>query len=260
MKLLITFAIMCSIFNTVLLAGNDGAPEGMAPVNPVLSKFSDNITFYLNFDESNMIPNLASGNNKVRGKGGEFTWGKGLFGKCLRSGQANYFGPKNLDFSAPGTVIFWMAPSNWKKIEREDYFWPFIGFTKKTKIILGRQGAKWGKTRIYAYATTPKGKKNINAGVKSGSAKVWKPGQWHMIAMTWGPDTLGISVDGKKQLEKSLEEPLGIKTPWFLFGAQKSADKGLQVLQDEFVIMNKKLSDDEIKSLYEETIKISSQK
>ncbi len=45
-----------------------------------------------------------------------------------------------------------------------------------------------------------------------------------------------------------------------MIGAQKSADKGLQVLQDECVILNKKLSDEEIKSLYDETIKVSSGK
>jgi hypothetical protein len=78
--------------------------------------------------------------------------------------------------------------------------------------------------------------------------------------MTWTPDSIGISVDGKKLLEKSLEEPLGTKPNWFLFGAQKTANKGLQVLQDEFVVLNKKLSDDDIKTLYNETIKISSGK
>jgi hypothetical protein len=255
MNLIILFKLGCA-----LAAGNDGAPEGMAPGNPVLSKFAENITFYVNFDESSMVPTLAAGSSNIRSKTGEFAFEKGILGKCLRSGQASYFGAKNLDFTAPGTVIFWMAPWKWEETAKEGYFWPFIGFTDKSKLTLGRQGGKLGKTRIYAYVTTPKGKKNIYLGVAGGSAKNWRAGQWHMITMTWTPDSIGISVDGKKLLEKSLEEPLGTKPNWFLFGAQKTANKGLQVLQDEFVVLNKKLSDDDIKTLYNETIKISSGK
>lgn len=230
------------------------APPGAGNANPILGKYAENITFYLNFDEGNYIPAMAKGQQTNRGEDGIATFEKGLFGKCLRTGRPNYYSDGNLDMSAPGTLIVWVSPWQWKQIEVEDYFWPFIAFTDTSKIQLGRMRGAWGSTRIYAYLTAPDKKNNLNLGFGGGSGKDWKSGEWHMLVLTWTPESIGLSVDGSKLVEQSIAQPLGSKPGFFFIGAA-ATEKEVQLLQDEVTILNKKLSDDEIKSLYEETLK-----
>ncbi len=244
------------IGSSLLLALNiaSHAQELGNNVNPVLRKHAENITFYLNFDEDNQLPVMAKSQKNIKSQEGVATFEKGLWGKCLRTGHTNYYAEGNLDLSAPGTLIMWVSPWKWKQTEKEDYFWPFMAVTDASKIQLGRQGGAWGKTRIYAYVTVFNGKTNIYHGIEGGSGKNWKNGEWHMLVLAWTPENIAISVDGGKLAEKGIPQPLGNKTEWFCIGAAVT-EKQTQVLQDEVIILNTKLNDDEIKSLYEETLK-----
>jgi hypothetical protein len=241
-----------------------GIPEGLGKINPVLLDYSSNITFYLNCDSEDMLPAMAAGDSKVRTKAGTFTFEKGLFGKALRSGRATYTSKAknsklpNIDLSSPGTLIIWLSPWNWKKVEKEGYFWPFIAFAGNKKIQIGRQGDKWGKARIYAYITNQGGENTYLPMYGHGSGHNWKQGVWHMVALSWDPESLGLSVDGSAFSKKTLESPFKHEVSWFLVGAQKN-EKGFQVLQDEFVILNKQLSDQEIKTLFDKTMDITTE-
>lgn len=245
------------LLTTVNYVYGQGAPEGEV-INPILEKHADNITFYINFDNSDFVPALAAGSPKIRSQQGKATFEKGLLGKSLRSGFVNLEGGKNVDFSVPGTWIFWISPWKWDRKKKPGYFWPFIAFLKGMKVQVGRQAAAtWAKTRMYAYITAPKKLDSVYLPVYGeGGGKGWEDGTWHMIALTWNSDDLGLSVDGKPQAIKTLPKPLtGVN--WFRIGTAKEPRKEDQVLTDEIVILNKRLTDAELKSLYDETLKVS---
>jgi hypothetical protein len=229
------------------------AQDVLGCMNPVLRKHAENITFYLNFDEDNQLPAMAQGPGNVKLQQGAAIFKKGLFGKSMHTGQANYYAEGNLDMSGSGTLILWLSPWQWKQTGSEAYILPFVAFTDTSKLLFGRQGGAWGKTCIYTHVTVPGGKNNIYLGVNGGSAKDWKNGEWHMLVLVWTSATIGISVDGSKLTEKNIPQPLGRKTEYFYI----NADVAAQILVDEIMILNKKLNDDEIKSIYDKISKVT---
>lgn len=246
---------MYKILLFILAAGLFGL-RAQEIINPVMEKYADNLIFYVNFDEGSFLPVIAANEKSVKSDFKDSVFVPGLLGKALHIGRVMYNAAGNLDLSKPGTLLFWIAPHQWKQEEKEPYLLPFVAYAGNTKIILGRQGGPWGKTRVYVNVETPDRKDWVSNGVEGGSGKNWKNGEWHMIALTWTPESIGISVDGAPVQEKPLKQPLA-KGPseWMLLACQLKEGGNFQILLDEFAILNRRLNSDELKLLYEETLK-----
>jgi hypothetical protein len=225
-------------------------------VNPVIEKFGDRLIFHVNFDDEVCLPAVAASEKSIHSEFKDSRFVPGLLGKALYIGRVVYKAKDNLDLSRPGTLMFWIAPHQWTKLEIEPYLFPFIAWTGDTKIILGRQKAPWGKTRIYVNVETAERKDWVSAGVDNvGSGRDWKNGEWHMIAVTWTPESIGISVDGRPVQEKTLKKPLAKGTSeWMMLACQLDDTGSTQILLDEFSVLDRKLTNDELKKLYEETL------
>ncbi len=239
-----------------ILASGVFAVMAQEKLNPVMEKYADDLAFYVNFDDGNYAPVMAANEKSVKSEFKDSVFVPGLFGKALYVGRVLYNAAGNLDFSKPGTLLFWMAPHQWTPVEKEPYLLPFVAYTGSTKIILGRQGGPWGKTRVYVNVETPDRKNWVSNGVGGGSGKDWKNGEWHMIAVTWTPESIGISVDGKTLQEKPLKQTLA-KGPseWMMLACQLKKDGNFRILLDEFAVLTRRLNSEELKLLYEETLR-----
>ncbi|MDD3954162.1 MAG: hypothetical protein PHY82_09640 [Lentisphaeria bacterium] len=225
-------------------------------VNPVIEKFGGPLLFHVHFDDEACLPAVAASEQSVQSEFKDARFVPGLLGKALYIGRVVYKARDNLDLSRPGTLLLWIAPHQWKKVEIEPYLFPFIAGTGDTKIILGRQKAPWGKTRLFVNVETAERKDWVNTGIdNTGSGRDWINGEWHMIAVTWTPESVGISVDGSPVQEKTLKKPLAKGTSeWMTLTCQLDDRGSSQILLDEFSILNRKLANDELKALYEETL------
>lgn len=229
-----------------------------AQVNPVMEKYADSISFYVNFDDDTVNPAMAGGEKILKMPPKDTGFAPGLFGKGLRFGRASYHCPGNMDFSKPGTLVYWMSPAaDWPAEGKYPYLFPLIAFPGGgSKIVQGRQNGDYGKTRVYVNVETPDRKDWISNGISGGSGPEWTKGSWHMITFTWTPQSVGISIDGKPVHETTLKHPLAnSEGDWFMFTTQFKDEGEHQTMIDEIMIFNRKLTDEELKNLYEETMK-----
>jgi opacity protein-like surface antigen len=248
---------MKTFYVSTVVAALMTAAAAQEAVNPVMEKFADHISLYVNFDDETVNPALAGGEKTLKAPPRNPGFAPGLFGKALRLGSASYHCPGNIDFSKPGTLIYWMAPAGeWPVEGKYPYLFPFVAFPGDSKIVMGRQAGDYGKTRIYLNVETPERKDWVGNGIAGGSGRDWAKDSWHMIVFSWTPESTGISVDGKPVNEVALKRPLAKgEGEWFAFTTQLKDDSVHQVMIDEITVLNRKLSDEEVKSLYDETLK-----
>ena len=222
--------------------------RGGEAANPILEKFADAVTFYVSYDEGDGAPMMAAGKADVRNKDREPQAVPGILGQGMMGGGYGYFSEKNVDLSAPGTVVLWIAL---RDKEKEAYAWPIRIATDRGMVIFGRQPGP----RVYMHADAPKGADGKALEGKApfyhsingiGGFKDWGDG-WHMLAFTWDAENAGISVDGAAPSEKALPEPLDGASSWFTTGMPDNA-------MDELAILNRKLTAEELKWLYDETL------
>lgn len=238
-----------------LAAAGAGAGE---VVNPLLEKFADAVTFYVNFDNGDATPVIAAGKADIRTKQHEPKFVPGLFGQALTGGNYFYNGGDNVDLAAPGTALAWVSMRGREAEEpkKEGNFWP-LRF-QPAGVPMGRELILFGRMagpRIYMYVYAPlgedgktpaPGKANFIHSIPGGGFKEWGEG-WHLIALTWGPDKVGLSVDGAPLDEKALPEPMNANIDSFILGLKDD-------VVDEVAILNRRLTSEELKSLYDETV------
>ncbi len=247
---------MMKVFNFVL-GSCFAAAAVFAAENPVCTLYPSDIRFYASFNDSTMEPDLASGDavpTLVQGPP-EFT--EGVSGKGLALGRAFFRAPRNFELKTPGSVIFWVSPVNWPdKAAKEPGFTAFSGWTvKRAEVLTAGKSVNqpWGKSGLNAYMQFPKNHVNCSLMFK-GNAKDWKNGRWHMLVLTWRPAGFSYSVDGGKSQFSYLKTPVGTDSEGFYFGISGKKEP-CTVAMDEFVILGRALSDDEIAKLYEESRK-----
>lgn len=243
---------------TVLAAVASAAPE-----NPVNDLFDKEITFSLNFDDSTMNADMANGKaapKRIRSKKTTFA-DKGLFGKALLSGNAEYDAKLNLDLTVPGTLIYWIAPVKWTTTKpasgKEPGFTAFYGIGRAKdygfEMVSGKMhGQPWGAGHFNTYVqySAKPMIKHVNRVVyNQARASSWKNGMWKMIAVTWGGGKFAVSINGGRSLSSSLNKLMTGKTNYFILAS------GGTVMLDEVTILNRALTDAEIKKLYDAVIK-----
>lgn len=235
------------LFSLVLQSGFGETPK----TNPALELFPDNLALLLNFDDGIGSPALMEGEIKINGSKTLGFSEQGLFGRSLAAGGITYQVKfENVDFGRETTVVFWMSLLKTEKVDKEPLYIPLIIHGSQAKLLMGRQGNVWGKTNVYNYIYLPDKQKAMARIHGCASAKNWKPGEWHMFASTWTANLLEVSFDGQRFNQVALLAPI----PGTLEKIAVASAKD-QILVDEVTVFNRKLSGDELKKLYEETLK-----
>ena len=190
---------------------------------------------------------------------GSHTFADGLFGRALRSGRVMLPPGGLVDTASPGSLIFWTALTDpVKEGPFEPGASPFVlNLPGGKRVLVFKQGRMpWGSGNLQVRAEIGK---NVCA-VSLGDPVKWiKPGSWRMIAVNWGPERLGISLNGNPMRYASLIAPPGRSEQGVLmFSAPEEKDLArpecLRYLLDEIVILDRNLTDDEIRRFYEASL------
>ena len=243
-----------------------------AGANPVLDMFPRDVTFHLTFDDGTVDPSV--GLTKMRGAafdGAAFE--DGLFGKACVAGWFRYEqDPRSplLDATRPGTAVVWVKlrreaqpvdvgkrelplepGTSFLRAEGPDS--RFLIFRKSTDLYW-KSGEIWllhggldheTRARFQTYAS------------QRCSFVGWEVGEWRMVAAAWSADALYVSVNGAPW-SKAMCTPLVamLRPLWVqansVYGPKNRSTDGLVAL-DEITIFSKRLSETELKLLYERT-------
>lgn len=227
--------------------------------DPRYPPFSEDITFYQSFDNGEDA-DLSAGKPKVIWKSGDVRFEKGLRGKALfggrNGGKLRFSRTGNLDFDKPGTIVCFYRPVGW---EAEAAF-PrlFLWGIESSSGYIGLQGANDPKTvcmcqrpfqlMLLFGKRLPQKAYSIPAPGKKGCSG------WHMLAFSWAGNQLFLKWDREPAKLFANGLPLADKDfpdDHFSLG---SSDHWNYLL-DEFIIYGRKLSNDELNQLYDDSIK-----
>jgi len=229
------------------------------PVNPVVADYGENVLFYQSFDDGSSQPDI--GIAKGQDVNVSIT-DDGFFGKGLASGEVRYWLNKQqevVDFTRPGTMLAWVK-TNYDLVTTNCFEPSFTYFVAhwggEWKRLLGMKpcGAPWGHGSVCFYyeRSTKNERERGSAGYAVRSAE-WKAGAWRLFVATWTVDKLGFSVDGQPLHFGSYKTRLGPfsgSLSWMAGNGKKPF-----YTLDECVILDRLLTNEEIKSLYEKSLK-----
>ena len=223
-----------------------------SPLPPILKNFVENVSLYLIFTKD--TPGLQIGPDTLKiQKSDNFKTSDGRRGDACDLGKVTLKAPGLVDFSGSGTVILWVSPTNWsdKKDKEMPYILPFTASNGQTTMLAGRQGET---SKIYAHVILPE-KKKVHLAFY-GATRTWLDGSWHMLAVNWSPDSMGFSVDGSEFCSQSLNSPLPGGAANTIAVGNNIGDSSLPNLKvDEFAVLNRKLTNGEVKKLYDDSPK-----
>lgn len=246
----IKIAIVVCVFSLI--------PLGAQPQLPVAS---EDIIFEINFDNKDVTADISEGKSDVIVKLGKIRLEKSLWGNALYCGDGGaklrYEIAHNIDFSKSGTVILWFCPLNWKKAKLTHPRIFFFGI-ENSKGFLGIQVANGPrnldilerKIRILLlyFKHIPSAQVNINSITSKGD------NSWHMLAVTWGRDEIGLSLNGTLWALKKINGEF--KKEYFK-GCSFSlgSNVGANYLLDMFRIYKRRLTGQELKDIYYKKLK-----
>lgn len=226
--------------------------------NPVLKLLDENLVLYINFDDGKGKPLLMEGNVSCSpAKKVNFT-DRGIFGKAFTGGRISYkLDFKDVDFGRETTFVYWYAlMKNTPEVDKRTINHISL-YGKGASLLMQRQG--WTKSaNLISVLAIPRKKGPLARIFGTSSVKKWKVAEWHMVAVSWTAENFAINIDGGKHLNQSpLKGPLptyyGDKT-----GKINMLDLAIPfdiVAVDEIMVFNKKLSDNELKELYTQSLK-----
>ena len=227
-----------------------------AAENPIYKMYSDEISFSASFTDT-MEADMANGKGEIKRvmTKDPATYKPGMFGKALFGPVPMYDAVGNIDTRVPGSIVAWAAPT-WKQTQTEkEPGFSIFGVHCYSKeqlydLIFGKMpNQPWKKGHLNAYVQYPRLKKVTSCIIwNRGMVYQWPAGEWHMFVVTWGNGTISYSVDGKKSSVSELLEVLKAPPQWFTIRANS-------FMIDELTILNKRLTDDEIVKLYQESLK-----
>ena len=220
----------------------------------------DFLKFHAPFDDSveAVVAEGESAGKPVRKA--HFT--QGVFGKALKCGKGgtgvNYLVKDNLDLDNPGSVTLWF------KIDCEHgTTGPAIGFfgtgysTEKgilSLTVLNDPMKYCPCMRQIGFMLFSKRRKTKNYTVLSGKNPICSG--WHFLVGSWAGGKLFVSLDGQPCRSFEPDKPLSNAEFEYCkkFGVGSALDRWEYAI-DDLRIYGKRLSDSEIKSLYDEGIK-----
>ena len=243
MKKLLLTALASAVLSAVPVFAAD------APLYP------EAVTLYLNFD-GKVDAAVAKGRAKPIQTIGKVEFKEGLRGQSLFCGKGGatllYMRNKNVDFTKPGTIVFFYKPINWETekykggaffcgIQANNGALYFNVAHDPAKLCPCRRpvtlnffnGAKI-PSRLYPYYTN---------FPQAECAK------WHMLAFSWEPGKLQISQDGKVWQSFPVAFTItaaDFPNPAICIGASSK----WTYLLDEFTVYNRVLTSQELAAVY----------
>jgi len=249
---------MRSLFlsNLLLLAGAVCAAE-----NPLVARFPADVLLYQSFDSGTMTPEIGYATFDAKAKNVRFEEG-GVRGSCYAgTGRFNYRrkdpSVKIIDTTKPGSLVVWVKYLDERQpIRKTNGQWEsgfgmlqIVGGNGNTFYLMKSADCRWnmGTIKFHLQSTKPDGKIFRGGAVGyTSSYKDWKPDEWRMVAVGWTVDKMRISVNGEPFKESPLEATLGdFNGHFFLTTDEKTR-------LDELVVLGRGLTDEEVKSVYDE--------
>jgi len=259
------FCAVLAICGMLVLQFGANAQGTTAKGNPAQRLFGDDLAMLVSFDDGKGEADIMDGEIEVnagKSKNPQFAE-EGAWGKCFSDGSLSYKTKfENVDFGKPCTFAFWMA------LATDDPAFDKLGACMPVALCPARDGAflqlqrqGWTKCANLFTSLSVPGKKTNNTMARIfGISKTtqWKKGEWHLVAITWTPEELGLCVDGIHYTVAALPSSIpkifelsdnpGIDGLWL-----GVSPKDLKL--DELMFFSRKLSKDEIQKLYQESLK-----
>lgn len=240
-------------------AAGQGAAFAAAE-NPIMRLFPADVVYRQGFDDGTLIPDVGRVAKTPDPKRCEFAEG-GVFGRCLSAGSVHFGrdadGLPLMDTQVPGTAVFWVRYVEDPPEGRKTGFIWFIADMVAPEGQRGRLMAlKLHDNGIIFLFEYYIGKKRFTASAQTGiSYEEWQKGEWRMFAVSWDGDKLGLSQNGMDFNEVPynlrllpLQDGIELRAPGL-------REKGRFYQLDEFAVLDRKLSNAEIRKLYVETMK-----
>lgn len=232
-----------------------------APRNPLVARFPADVLFYQSFDSGTMTPEI--GYAVFDGKTKNFAFEEdGVRGSCYAgSGRFDYRrkdpSVRLIDTTKPGSIVVWVKYYGereplCKTNGRWEEGFPIlqaVGGNGNTFYLMKSADCRWnmGTIKFHLQSSKPDGKIYRGGAVGFPSSFTeWKPGEWRMVAVGWTVDRMRISVNGEPFKESPLEATLGDFNGHFFITA------GDRTRIDELVVLSRPLSDEEVKTVYDE--------
>lgn len=233
-----------------------GATECSAFEEKILPVASDAITFEQNFDNQTLLPEMSGGNAKPILVFGKQSYAKGINGYSLRCGKdgakIRYSAKNNIDFDKPGSVSLWFFADNWQKsagMPRVLFF-----ATENSKGYIGAETENDPKNIpilerkirlriLYSQLISDSYLALSAIGSKADN-------MWHLLVFAWHGNSIYMSLDGTPFSSKGLTSKISTKalpSTDFSVGSESFQN----YLLDEFRIYSRKLSDAEVKTIWE---------
>jgi hypothetical protein len=216
----------------------------------------DALLFKVDF-ENNCDATIANGNDKAYQIRGKATYLPGLDGKAILSGKGNaciiYECKDNINFDNPGSIVmFFKSNSNWHKTAQPGITLWGLG---NNKGYIGLRISNHPKNICPCRRTFEllildvKGRKNKGYYLQMPAlSRICK--NFHMISIAWAGSNLYMSCDGQNYRVFPQVRPLSnqdfANSKRFAVGNTTSS-----FLIDDFRIYGKKLSDEELSSIWE---------
>lgn len=227
--------------------------------------FPANVVYRQSFDDGSLVPDIGRVERPQDPKTCEFAEG-GVFGKCLAAGSVRFDrdadGEPFMNTISSGTVICWvryvMDPPQGERTGFEFLLADVDAPAGQRGRLMMLKLRDCGLAGLYEYFEGSKRQaKSVITTISYARSwqNPWPKGEWRMFAMTWGGGWLSISQNGADFQTCVLDRRLlplkygcELRAPGI-----RGKDRFYQL--DEFTILNRALTKDELHRLYEETMK-----
>lgn len=249
MKKVLLYLLPFLLFSAGFVA--DGA-------NPALQQFNQAITFYASFD-GHAIADLSTGKGTPIGNAQNLEWKPGVLRQALQGRNVNliYDGKDNIDLLHSGSLILWIAPAGEWTDADDPVQLSFATIRDQGKSLsIARQGGKNNEQALMAIYGPQTGDAATRALIKNGDTIHWKAGEWHLLAVNWSKGYVELSVDGNrftKGISSVPDAPPTDDKSEYIALAGRSTEKS-PYLMDELMILNRPLTNDEVKVLFKSTL------
>ncbi|MFA6928798.1 MAG: LamG-like jellyroll fold domain-containing protein [Lentisphaeria bacterium] len=247
-----------------------------AAENSALALLDREIIFSLNFDDGTLYPEMSLGEVEPANVSGNPIFVAGRFGQALLLGGENgvrvhYRAWKNIDFSMPGAMSFWLAPEQWLQPGEVDER-PYLRFfhlqgTGAGYIFMQRQGfvnktrtdgsiSKRGDMFQVGYYSFSKWKNRLLGAYNTIN---WPKDEWRFFVVNWDRNSASLSINGKTCAQIQFARPIvnedfpKPENPKFNFVIGNGTSQETTKL-DELIIYRRNLAPEEIGQIYQETI------
>lgn len=247
-----------------------------AAKNPLLAGLDREIIFSLNFDDATLYPEISLGEVEPAKLSGKPTFVAGRFGQALLLGGENgvrvhYPAWKNIDFSMPGAMSFWLAPEQWLQpgeVEERPYLRFFhLQGTGAGYIFIQRQGfidktlangslSKRGDMFQVGYYSFAKWKNQLLGAYNTIN---WPNGEWRFFVINWDRNRASLSINGKNSSQIQFNRPINkedfptAENPEFNFVIGNGKSQETSKL-DELIVYRRNLAPEEVSQIYQEKI------